>query len=358
MSRRSLAAGAVAAGLLLTAPAASQADMFINAKSFSTQEAVSLSRSIIGTFSDDKGAAACDPASYTSTVNWGDGTPVEPASVIFRFGGDFTLCEYTVSADHKYAHFGIFTTTVSVSGGPLAHSAADTGEITVADVNITGVFRPFVAAAGTTFNGVVAAFQDANPLSQAGDFTSSIDWGDGIVSTGQIGGTNGAFTVSGAHTYGAPGTYTVRTVLQHPTGPPAVAVGTVTVGAAAPPAGGPPAGGGGGGTVGGALPTVQMRLLSSSLRKTTLRSKGMAVRLTVGNSKARTLKVEILRNAKHFASSTLKLSRTDGKAQTVRWKPSKVLLAKLKTGVTYGFRVSIGKQATAARSFRLSATPR
>jgi hypothetical protein len=347
-----------AACALIAFPAVSQAALFIDAKSFSTQEATSLARSTIATFSDDHTPGTpCDASGYTSTVDWGDGSPVEPATVTFRFGGDFALCEFTVAADHKYGHFGVFTTTVSVSGGPNAHTGSDIGEITVADVNIAGAFAPFVAAAGTAFNGVVATFKDQNGLSQPGDFTSSIDWGDGTpVITGTIGGANGTFTVSGAHTYAAPGNYTVRTILQHPTGPPAVAVGTVTVGGAAPPAGGPPAGGGG--TTGGALPTVQMRLLSSSLRKSTLRTKGMAVRLTVGNSKAKTLKVEILRNAKHYASSTLKLSRTDGKAQTVRWKPSRALLAKLKTGVTYGFRVSIGSQATAARSFRLSATPR
>ena len=88
-------------------------------------------------------------------------------------------------------------------------------------------FAPFTAIAGTVFNGVVSTFKDANNLSQPGDFISTIDWGDGSpVITGTIGGANGDFTVSGAHTYAAPGTYTVRTVLEHPTGPPAVAVGT------------------------------------------------------------------------------------------------------------------------------------
>ena len=122
-----------AAGALLAIPAVSQAALFIDAKSFSTQEATSLARSAIATFSDDHTPATpCDPTGYTSTVDWGDGTPVQPATVSFRFGGDFTLCEFTVNADHKYAHFGIYTTTVSVSGGPHSHSGSDTAEITVA----------------------------------------------------------------------------------------------------------------------------------------------------------------------------------------------------------------------------------
>jgi len=346
-------AALVAAGTLLVAPAMAHAAMTVNAKTFSTQEATDLSRSTIATFSDDNPTpgGACSASGYTSTIDWGDGTPVTPATVTFRFGGDFTLCEFTVTADHKYAHFGIYNTTVNVSGGPLGHTGSDTGEITVSDVDIAGAFQPFTAAAGTAFNGVVASFKDSNALSQPGDFSSSIDWGDGSpVITGTIGGANGQFTVSGAHTYAAPGTYTVRTTFTHPTGAPAVAVGTITVGNA--PVATPPA------TPPNALPTVQMRLLSSTLSRRSLRTKGLAVRLTVGNSKARTLKVQILRNGKRFATSSLKLRRTDGRAQTVRWKPSAALLKKLRSGVTYGFRIQVGKQASATRAFRVKATPR
>ena len=80
-----------AAGALVAFPAVSQAALFIDAKSFSTQEATSLARSTIATFSDDHTPATpCDASGYTSTVDWGDGSPVEPATVTFRFGGDFT----------------------------------------------------------------------------------------------------------------------------------------------------------------------------------------------------------------------------------------------------------------------------
>jgi len=276
---------------------------------------------------------------------------VQPATVTFRFGGDFTLCEFTVSADHKYSHFGVYTTTVSVSGGPLGHSGSDQGEITVADVNIAGAFVPFAATAGTAFNGVVASFKDANPLSQPGDFTSSIDWGDGSpVITGTIAGSNGVFTVAGAHTYAAAGTYTVRSTLQHPTGPPAVAVGTVTVGGA------PPAGGGGGGPVASPLPT--MRLAHASLSARALRVQGLAMRLSTGAASGRTLRLEVLRNGRHFANSTLRLQRTDGRVQTVRWRPSAAQLGRLRPGA-YALRIRVGKPVqTLTRPFRVSRAQR
>src|SRR5256885_3433420 len=324
------------------AAAPARADMFVNAKAFSTQEATQLSRNTIATFSDDRGAGACSPSTYTSTVDWGDGTPVQPAIVNFRFGGDFAFCEFAVTAEHRYGHFGIYARRVTVGGGPLGHSGADTGEITVDDVNINGAFVPFTATATTVFNGVVASFKDENPLSQAGDFTSTIDWGDGTpVITGTIAGADGQFTVAGAHTYAAPGTYTVRSTFEHPTGPPAVAVGTITVGAAPPPP--PPP---------GALPSVQMRLLASTVSARALRTKGLAVRLTLRNSKARTLHVRVLRNGRFYAASTLRLRRNDGRAQTVRWRPSGALMKRLRTGVSYGFQVTIAGQA-ATRAFRL-----
>ena len=344
-------AALVAAGTLLVAPAMAHAGLVVNAKTFSTQVGTKLARSTLATFSDDN-PGTCSASGYTSVIDWGDGTAPETATTAFRFGGDFTLCEYTISADHQYAKFGVYNTAITVTG-TNGHTGADTGEITVSDVDIAGAFQPFSANAGSVFNGVVASFKDSNPSSQPGNFTSTIDWGDGTpVISGTVGGANGNLTVSGTHTYAAPGSYTVRSTLEHPAGPPSVAVGTVTVGGA-------PAGGGGGANPNpAALPTVQMRLLGSTLSRRALRTKGLAVRVTVGNSKSRTLKVTILRNGKSFATSSLKLQRTDGRAQTVRWKPSAKLLKRLRSGVTYGFRVAVGKQASATRAFRLRATPR
>ena len=58
----------------------------------------------------------------------------------------------------------------------------------------------------------VATFTDANPSATAGDFTATINWGDGTTSSGtDHGGPNtGIFSVSGAaHTYAEAGNYTI-----------------------------------------------------------------------------------------------------------------------------------------------------
>jgi Ca2+-binding RTX toxin-like protein len=53
----------------------------------------------------------------------------------------------------------------------------------------------------------VASFTDTNLAAGSGDFTASINWGDGSApTTGVVSGGNGSFTVSGAHTYLAGGT--------------------------------------------------------------------------------------------------------------------------------------------------------
>jgi hypothetical protein len=50
-------------------------------------------------------------------------------------------------------------------------------------------------------------------VSVAGDFAATIDWGDGTATAGSVSGSAGSFTVSGSHTYAAPGTDTVTVTL-------------------------------------------------------------------------------------------------------------------------------------------------
>src|SRR5882724_12259718 len=47
----------------------------------------------------------------------------------------------------------------------------------------------------------IASFTVDNTTDTAGDFTATIDWGDGTTSAGTIVGSNGSFTVEGGHTY-------------------------------------------------------------------------------------------------------------------------------------------------------------
>ncbi len=85
--------------------------------------------------------------------------------------------------------FGISTGNLGLVVNPLALSAAA--------VN-------FSSHAGAPFSGAVATFTNSDPNSTAATYSATIDWGDGIISTGAITGI-GTLTVSGTHTYADPG---------------------------------------------------------------------------------------------------------------------------------------------------------
>ena len=69
-----------------------------------------------------------------------------------------------------------------------------------------GLLTPFGQSvsfvAGTLSSAVVASFTDSSPLTIPGEFTASINWGDGTASSaGTIAISGGGFTVTGLHTY-------------------------------------------------------------------------------------------------------------------------------------------------------------
>src|SRR5207248_205394 len=65
-----------------------------------------------------------------------------------------------------------------------------------------------------TFSGPVANLVDSNSQATTADFTATINWGDGSSSGGTVTGpTGGPFTVSGTHTYGSTGFFTITTAI-------------------------------------------------------------------------------------------------------------------------------------------------
>ncbi len=84
----------------------------------------------------------------------------------------------------------------------------------------------------TSFTVPVATFTDSYPAAPLGNFTATIDWGDGSTSGGTItqpGGTGTTFAVSGTHSYAAHGTYTVGVTVNSIAGGTASVSDSVTV---------------------------------------------------------------------------------------------------------------------------------
>jgi hypothetical protein len=87
-------------------------------------------------------------------------------------------------------------------------------EVPCPEQAITAAGTTFSATEGASFSGTVATFTDPDPNSTAGEYSATIDWGDGSSSAGVISGsTGGPFTVSGTHTYIDEGTYSVKVTI-------------------------------------------------------------------------------------------------------------------------------------------------
>jgi hypothetical protein len=177
-------------------------ELSVTGGSVSGTEGAQLSGSV-ATFSDSDNQAAGD---YSATIGWGDGSST--AGIV----SETSPGQYAVSGSHTYAEYGSYVVAVQVSDNDGATGQAQ-GAATVADapISASGVGGP-ASPAGTqpSFSGQLATLTDQNPAGSSGDFTATIDWGDGTSSDGTVAGGNGSYTVSGSHPYAADGPYTVR----------------------------------------------------------------------------------------------------------------------------------------------------
>ena len=178
----------------------------------------------------------------TPTIDWGDGTAQSNGTVDPTTG--------QVTGTHTYAEAGIYHGLIHFvnSDGRASTLPFD---FKVTDALLAATATPVSAVAGSSFSGTVATFTDANPLSQASDFSATISWGDGTASTAGTVSTNtgGGFKVTGTHTYANAGSFTTSITINDVGGSSASASGTATVNPPPPtvtsvsPSAGPTAGG-------------------------------------------------------------------------------------------------------------------
>jgi hypothetical protein len=138
---------------------------------------------------------------YSATIDWGDNSATSDGTISADPSGG-----YDVGGSHTYANAGSFKVTITVDDGngalvgtALTHASVVSPTPTV-DLEAQGTHVS--ATVGQEFTGVVATFTDSRTGAQAADFTATIDWGDGISSTGTISvDANGGFDVTGTHTF-------------------------------------------------------------------------------------------------------------------------------------------------------------
>ena len=143
--------------------------------------------------------------------------------------------------------------TADISGVSIAFTTASDGaqNLEIDDLVVDNSAAPLVTTPRTItteidqpFNGVVGSLFDRDPTAQPGDFTATIDWGDGRSSAGTVLSLpGGGFDVSGSHTWTAKGDVPITVTVTKPAyGGQAVIRST---GRVMSPESGPPAGGGG-----------------------------------------------------------------------------------------------------------------
>jgi FG-GAP-like repeat len=97
----------------------------------------------------------------------------------------------------------------------VAFGAAASQTARVADAPLTATGTELELTAGVSFTGVAARFSDGDPLAAIGDFSATINWGDGHSSSGTVAADpGGGFDVNGTNTYATAGSYHLRVDIQ------------------------------------------------------------------------------------------------------------------------------------------------
>jgi photosystem II stability/assembly factor-like uncharacterized protein len=168
-------------------------------------EGVALSNVQVAHFNDSSGLLPT--SAYTATIDWGDGTGTTTVSGsgIVDLGSGF----YGIDASHTYSDEGAFKMSISVTS-TAGSSGTATSSTSVGDAPLSAVPTAFTPTEGTKFSGAVGSFLDGNATAPVSDFTATIDWGDGKVTSGTVTALGGGvYSVSGTNTYKDAGSYPV-----------------------------------------------------------------------------------------------------------------------------------------------------
>lgn len=161
---------------------------------------------------------------HTSTIDWGDGTPIDGGSVAetpFGPPGSGAGADGTVTGSHNYADNGTYTVTLCVNDDDTATCQTEEIEVTNA-APVVEAGGDIVVNEGTFISLDPATFTDSgfdsNTIPSEENFTATIDWGDGttepevditLVETSGSSGVLTSGTVQAFHAYGKYGTYTI-----------------------------------------------------------------------------------------------------------------------------------------------------
>ncbi|HEU5116368.1 MAG TPA: hypothetical protein VFT74_06775, partial [Isosphaeraceae bacterium] len=187
--------------------------------SYSGVGGVSLTK-ILASFVDAS-PAVLSLDNFEATIDWGDGSPEEPATILINYDGGFVVQgthayaqggkDYVYTINFKDVRLGTpppvtpssasVTGTISVKSAPFSATGADLSQVSLRE--------------GQTFDGTVATITTPNTLADPSTFSATVSWGDGSTSPATIS-RDGTLSINGTHTYSRWGRYDITV---HLTGP-------------------------------------------------------------------------------------------------------------------------------------------
>jgi hypothetical protein len=184
--------------------------------------------SVVATFTDSDSSDLTFNPPFTASIDWGDNVTTT---------GSVTTNGSTLSVigSHTYTDEGSDPAIVILTRTTDGASSTVSGTVSVGedDLLLAELGATITANANQAFSGTVVSFNDPDNAFVAGDFTASIDWGDGQTTTGTVSRENGpfghpVFIVNGSHTYTAGGQDTVKVTLVDDAPGKATATATIT----------------------------------------------------------------------------------------------------------------------------------
>lgn len=176
------------------------------------------------------------PGDFEAQVDWGDGrSSPENATIVADGHGGFL-----VQAAHTYNDAGTFPIRVTVYDTIIGAGGTSAVATTTADVSEAPLTLQAVPAGATAGYPSVLVLASGRLDEGPGEFTDTVNWGDGSSSLGDaivqhtITTDTGDFytlEANGTHTYAAPGLYTVHVTIQEVGGGSTVVTTTVLVSA-------------------------------------------------------------------------------------------------------------------------------
>lgn len=190
--------------------------VYITSNAAPTVGAINGSVSAGGVFTAAGTFADPGSASWTATVDYGDGSGAQSLSLD---AGAFSL-------SHAYGAAGTYSITVTVTDDAGMSGTATTTAVVANTSPVVAPLAPATIIAGGSYT-ASGSFTDAG----SSRWTGTISWGDG--SSTQSLSLASSKTYSRSHVYEAPGTYTVKVTITDNQGAATVRTTTVTVQGAA-----------------------------------------------------------------------------------------------------------------------------